>query len=119
MQPETKTAIYGQIRTNTEMKNVPLRYCLYARKSTEEDERQALFIDSQINEMLQLAKKDDLTIVDVKKESHSAKSSGGRPVFNELLQGIRAGKFNAILTWPPDRVSRNAGDLGSAVDLMD
>lgn len=27
--------------------------------------------------------------------------------------------FNAILTWAPDRLSRNAGDLGSLVDLMD
>ncbi|MFA7675510.1 MAG: recombinase family protein, partial [Endomicrobiia bacterium] len=26
---------------------------------------------------------------------------------------------NAILTWAPDRLSRNAGDLGSLVDLMD
>jgi DNA invertase Pin-like site-specific DNA recombinase len=96
-----------------------LRYCLYARKSTKEDERQALSIDSQINEMIQLAQRDNLTIIDIKKESHSAKSSGGRPVFNELLADIKLGKFNAILTWAPDRVSRNAGDLGSVVDLMD
>lgn len=119
MQQTTDTALYGQIRSNTEVAEAPFRYCLYARKSTEEDERQALSIDSQIKEMLQLAQKDNLTIVDVKKESHSAKNSGGRPVFNELLQDVRAGKFNAILTWAPDRVSRNAGDLGTVVDLMD
>lgn len=110
---------YGQIRANLEPQAVPLRYCLYARKSTEEDERQALSIDSQINEMIQLSQRDNLTIIDIKKESHSAKSSGGRPVFNELLNDIKLGKFNAILTWAPDRVSRNAGDLGSVVDLMD
>lgn len=113
------TALYGQIRSNPEAIVAPLRYCLYARKSTEEDERQALSIDSQINEMMQLAQRDGLNIVDTKKESHSAKNSGGRPVFNALLRDIKADKFNAILTWAPDRVSRNAGDLGSVVDLMD
>ena|SRR3989344_3500373 len=38
---------------------------------------------------------------------------------SELLNDIRTGKFNAILTWAPDRLSRNAGDLGALVDLMD
>ncbi|HVY56200.1 MAG TPA: recombinase family protein, partial [Thermodesulfobacteriota bacterium] len=28
-------------------------------------------------------------------------------------------KYNGILTWAPDRISRNAGDLGRIVDLMD
>jgi len=32
---------------------------------------------------------------------------------------IREGKFTGILSWAPDRLSRNAGDLGSLVDLMD
>lgn len=97
----------------------PLKYCLYARKSTEQDERQALSIDSQIKEMLEMANRDGLNIAEVRKESHSAKASGARPVFNELITDLRSGKFNAILTWAPDRLSRNAGDLGSLVDLMD
>lgn len=97
----------------------PLKYCLYARKSTEQDERQALSIDSQIKEMLELANRDGMNIAEIRKESHSAKASGARPVFNELITDLRSGKFNAILTWAPDRLSRNAGDLGSLVDLMD
>lgn len=102
-----------------EVINEPLKYCLYARKSTEQDERQALSIDSQIKEMLELASRDGLNIAEIRKESHSAKASGARPVFNELITDLRSGKFNAILTWAPDRLSRNAGDLGSLVDLMD
>jgi len=104
--------------------NIPIippviEYCLYALKSSESDERQAMSIDSQIDEMLILAKRDNLKIKEVKKESHSAKMSGSRPVFTQLLQEIRQKKFNGILTWTPDRLSRNAGDLGSVVDLMD
>lgn len=97
----------------------PTRYCLYARKSSESDERQAMSIGSQIKEMKALAKRDKLEIFDVYQESHSAKTSSTRPVFNKLLADITQGKFNGILTWAPDRLSRNAGDLGMLVDLMD
>lgn len=106
----------------TEEKNVvqeKIRYCLYARKSTESEERQILSIDSQIKEMLQLAEREGLDIAEIRRESHSAKSTGQRPVYNELIVDIREGKFGGIMTWAPDRLSRNAGDLGALVDLMD
>lgn len=96
-----------------------MRYCLYARKSSESDERQAMSIDSQIKEMLDLANREGLNIVEVKQESHSAKQSASRGIFNELIADLSTDKFNAILTWAPDRLSRNAGDLGSLVDIMD
>ncbi len=97
-----------------------IKYVLYARKSTEDgSEKQALSIDSQVKEMLGIAERDGLEIIDIRREAHSAKDSGQRPVFNEILTDIRGGRFNGILTWAPDRLSRNAGDLGSLVDLMD
>ena len=96
-----------------------LKYVLYARKSTESEERQILSIDSQVKEMLQIAERENLEIVDIRREFHSAKDSGQRPVFNEILADIKNQRYNAILTWAPDRLSRNAGDLGSLVDLMD
>lgn len=98
---------------------VPLKYCLYARKSSEAEEKQALSIDSQIKEMLTLAQREGINVVDMYRESHSAKDCGQRPVFNKLLTDIREGKFNGILVWHPDRLSRNAGDLGAVVDLLD
>lgn len=98
---------------------IPVRYCLYARKSTERDEKQALSIDSQVKEMLQIAERDGLDVIDVRREAHSAKASGERPVYNEIIRDLKAGRFNGVLVWHPDRLSRNAGDLGSLVDLMD
>lgn len=97
----------------------PLKYVLYARKSTESEEAQVLSIDSQIKEMLLIANKDNLEIVETKKESHSAKEANQRTVFNEIVEEIKQEKYNGILTWAPDRISRNAGDLGRIVDLMD
>lgn len=96
-----------------------INFCLYARKSSESDELQALSIDSQVNEMLAIAKRDDLKVSDIRKESHSAKDSGERPVFKAMINDIKADKIQGILTWAPDRLSRNAGDLGVMVDLMD
>lgn len=96
-----------------------IRYCLYARKSTEQEDKQALSIESQVKEMQSLAEREGLEIVEIKREAHSSKEVGQRPVYNELISEIRQGKFNGILTWAPDRLSRNAGDLGSVVDLMD
>lgn len=115
-----ETIPIGEPSTVRQVETPPkLKYCLYARKSSESEERQALSIDSQIKEMLQLAEKEGLDVVDMRRESHSAKATAQRPVFNELLADIRLGKFNGILTWAPDRLSRNAGDLGAIVDLMD
>jgi len=96
-----------------------LKYALYARKSSESDERQAMSIDGQLMEMKEKAKREKINIVETVTESHSAKETGQRPRFNYLLDNIFKGKYNAIITWAPDRLSRNAGDLGRMVDLMD
>ena len=105
--------------TPTNNETPKIEYCLYARKSSESDERQAMSIDSQIKEMSDLAQKEGLFVKEIRQESHSAKISGQRPVFSQLITDLRSGLFNGILTWAPDRLSRNAGDLGNLVDLMD
>jgi DNA invertase Pin-like site-specific DNA recombinase len=71
----------------------------------EQEDKQALSIESQVREMLALAERDGLEIVEIKRESHSSKEVGQRPVYNELMAEIRQGKFTGILTWAPDRLS--------------
>lgn len=114
-----ETNVIGRIPNNISITETRIRYCLYARKSTESDEQQALSIDSQVKEMTAIAERLNLNVVSLKRESHSAKESEQRPVFKELLEEIRKGTYDGILTWAADRLSRNAGDLGSLVDLMD
>ncbi|OHA89016.1 MAG: hypothetical protein A2653_01565 [Candidatus Zambryskibacteria bacterium RIFCSPHIGHO2_01_FULL_43_25] len=116
---ETQVHPVGRFGAPAVPEVIKMSYVLYARKSTESDEKQALSIDSQIKEMLQMAERDGLDIIDIRRESHSAKDSGQRPVFNEILKDVRSGRFNGVVVWHPDRLSRNAGDLGSLVDLMD
>ena len=69
-------ATIAQLNRQSSPITTSVRYCLYARKSTEIDELQALSIDSQIKEMLQIAERDKLDVVEIKKERHSAKVSG-------------------------------------------
>src|ERR1700748_3317399 len=116
---EIATREVGIIGQKAVQEAVRVKYCLYARKSTESEERQVLSIDSQIKEMLQLAEREGLEIVAMKRESHSAKETGQRPVFNEIMEDLGTGKYNGILTWAADRIARNAGDLARTVDLMD
>ena len=118
MNTATRAPVGGINRQATPVP-VKVRYCLYARKSTEEEDKQALSIESQVREMTAIATRENLEIVEVKRESHSSKEVGQRAVYNQLLEDIRQEKFNGILTWAPDRLSRNAGDLGAVVDLLD
>jgi site-specific DNA recombinase len=109
----------GKPVQRTDIKAKRVEYCLYARKSSEDDERQALSIDSQLKEMAIQAEAQGLRVTEIRKESHSAKQSGQRPVFEGIIADVRRGLFTGILSWAPDRLSRNAGDLGVLVDLMD
>lgn len=96
-----------------------LRHCLYARKSTSEEDRQAMSIDSQIREMTRLAEDQGLNIVCTKRESHSAKVSGQREIFNRMLEEIEEGTYNSLICWDVSRISRSGGDIGRVIDLMD
>ena len=85
---------------------VKVKYVLYARKSTESEERQILSIDSQIKEMLLLGEREGLEIVAMKRESHSAKEAGQRPVFNEIVEEMKAGKYNGSPAVPLHEYNR-------------
>lgn len=94
-----------------------MNYVIYARKSTESEDRQILSIDAQERELFELAKKEGLTVTRVFKESMSAKDTG-RPVFAEMLNFLRKEGVCGILTWKIDRLARNLVDGGIVIDLL-
>src|SRR5262245_37011610 len=86
-------------------------YFLYARKSTDEKDRQVMSLDSQIHEWRALAQRERLSILEILEESKTAKHPG-RPIFNEMLTRIERGEANGILCWDIDRLYRNPIDEG-------
>lgn len=86
-----------------------IQYFLYARKSSETEDRQVLSIDSQTDELKKIATQEGLTIVRIFTEARSAKEPG-RPIFNEMLERIKKGEADGILCWKLDRLARNPID---------
>ncbi len=96
-----------------------LRFIVYLRKSSEAEDRQALSIESQEAELRPVIASDGMNVVEIVRESHSAKARGARPLFNKMIDRIEKREADAILLWNINRLSRNAGDAGTIIDLMD
>lgn len=96
-----------------------LRYVLYARKSTDDPKRQIRSINDQIDECKSLAERSGMRIVKTIKEEKSAKTPGLRSGYKEMISGIKAGKYDAVLAWNPDRLARNMIEGSEILNLAD
>jgi hypothetical protein len=76
------------------------RYVMYVRKSTDEKERQVRFLSDQIKECKDLAERTGLKVVGRPiEEAESAKEPDIRPRFSQMLEDIKQGKFEGIISW--------------------
>ena len=91
---------------------------LYARKSTDVEDKQVLSIEAQITELRTFAKQNNLNIIDIFIEKQSAKILG-RQIFGEMLAQIEKDEADGILAWHPDRLARNSVDGGKIIYLLD
>jgi len=89
-----------------------MRYILYARKSSESEDRQIQSIDDQLRVLRDCAARHDLKLVAELTEARSAKDPGRRPIFASMLEKIVAGEADAILCWSINRLARNPIDSG-------
>jgi DNA invertase Pin-like site-specific DNA recombinase len=94
------------------------KYYLYARKSTDDEDRQILSIESQLNELREYAQRENLFVMEEFVETKTAKQPG-RPIFDLMLKQIEVGVADGILAWHPDRLARNSVDGGKIIYLVD
>src|SRR4030043_2322739 len=94
------------------------KYFIYCRKSSEEEERQILSIEAQLQELRDYAKQNNLFVLKEFTECKTAKEPG-RPIFNQMLSEIEQGNASGILAWNPDRLARNSIDGGRIIYLVD
>ena len=93
-----------------------LKYFLYARKSTESEERQALSIGSQKERISTIFP--NIKIVQVLEESKSAFKPYERTIFHDMIERLRKGEADGIVAWHPDRLSRNEIDAATITYLV-
>lgn len=94
------------------------KFFLYARKSTDVEDKQVLSIEAQLTELRAFAKTEGLNVIEELVEKQSAKIPG-RPIFNAILNRIERGEANGIVSWNPDRLARNSVDGGRIIYLLD
>lgn len=96
-------------------------FAMYDRKSSEDDERQALSIESQRERNYKTAKNLDIKVKksNVYEEAKSAKNAGTRPEFNRMVKDVEGERVQGIIAWHADRLSRNAVDSAILIDQMD
>jgi site-specific DNA recombinase len=94
------------------------RYLLYARKSSESEDRQVLSIEAQLSEMQAIARREGLQIVEILAEARSAKTAGNRPVFSRMVGKLERREVDGILCWRLNRLARNMREGGVIIDLL-
>src|SRR3989339_462983 len=95
------------------------KYFLYARKSTEDEERQIMSIEAQLAELAEFAKRENIEIAETFIESKSAKKPG-REIFNEMMSKVHDSKEPiGLVAWHPDRLARNSIDGGQIIYSID
>ena len=102
------------------METEPIKYFLYARRSIEKSDREekVASVESQIKEMIDIAKDLNLKIVEIFQETKSAKEPYVRPEFERMIKQIKEGKANGIICWKIDRLARNPVDEGTVKYLL-
>src|SRR5271157_5035887 len=95
-----------------------IKYFLYRRKSTDENDRQILSLESQEKEVARHFG-EKLQIIKLPEESVSAFEPYKRPVFADMLERIRKGEAQGIVAYHPDRLSRNVLEGAQIIYLID
>ena len=96
-----------------------LRYAIYARKSSEDDNAQEKSLPNQVEECKRYAQRLNLNVVEVITEQKSAKMAFNRPSFAQLLIDLWDEKYDGIIAWHPDRLTRNSLESGMLIDMLD
>lgn len=97
------------------------RAALYARVSTEEQAIHGVSLDAQKERLIQYAKENNLTIVDlyVDEGISARKRYTRRPAFMKMIADIQSNKIDVILFIKLDRWFRNIADFYEVQTILD
>ena len=92
-----------------------IKYFVYVRKSSEGEERQALSIPAQKDQLIKVFGHLDIEFVE---DRASAFKPFNRPAFTDMLERIIKGERTGLIAWHPDRLSRNEKDAGEITYMI-
>jgi site-specific DNA recombinase len=92
-------------------------YVIYARKSSESEDKQVASVQSQLDALQDIIKSKGLQVVETFTENKSAKKPG-RPEFNRMVKTLNERKIKGIICWKPNRLFRNPQDEGIVRQLL-
>ncbi len=95
-----------------------MKYFIYCRKSSEEDNKQVQSLDTQERILVDFATTKNLQIIDIFREAKSAKDAGTREIFKLMLSRVEKGEADGLLVSHTDRLARNYNDAGDLLNLM-
>lgn len=94
------------------------RTAIYARKSSESDDRQALSLDAQLHWAADVCARNGICEPLIFTEAKSAKKPG-REAFGRMMEAVGKGEVDTIVCWKADRLARNAADAGSVLFALE
>src|SRR5688572_150752 len=93
-----------------------MKYFVYIRKSTEDEEKQVLSLETQLDKAKELF--NGLDLIFLPPESASAFKPYNRPIFADMIKRIERGEAQGIVAWHPDRISRNEIDAAQVTYMI-
>lgn len=95
-----------------------LKFIIYARKSTEGEDRQMASLPDQLDIAKQIVAKNNYKVVKIFQEAASASKCNNRPKFDQMVRMIEQGKANGIICWQTNRLARNPKENGIIQQLL-
>lgn len=96
---------------------LPIRAAVYLRIS-QDATGEGLGVSRQLEDCTALCDREGWDVAEVYTDNDTS-AYKTRPHFNRMLDDIRAGKINAIVTWQPDRLYRRFTDLEVLVEIIE
>lgn len=100
------------------MNKEKINYFIYARKSTEGEDRQILSIDGQLQEIDHIQTREQLSAVETLVDKKSAASPYNRPYYSDMIHRIKKGEASGIIVYQIDRLVRNHLEAGELQYLL-
>lgn len=96
------------------------KVAIYCRVSTIEQAEEGYSIDEQRRRNIEYCEKEGHEVFKVYEDRGiSGKNISGRPGLKDLLQDANAGKFDLVIVWKLNRISRKLIDILNIVDTLD